>query len=571
MGADAYAPIWTPSDEFVAHSQLAAYQRYLGEVHGRSFDNYRQLWEWSITDLPAFWMSIRDFFDLDISEPRRVLDDGAVMPRVVWFDGATTNYAANALARRRDGFAIKSLNESGESTTLTWDQLRLKVGALAHWLRRQGVVPGDRVVAYVPNISASVIGLLACAAVGAIWASCSQEYSPEGARDRFAQLKPKILLAADGYHYGGKQHDRRVQGRALADLLGTVEKVLWIDNLGTGLDDDLRIDAVIAEGREPEFTSVPFGHPLWVLFSSGTTGRPKGIVHSHGGIVLEHTKYLRLHANLTADSTFLWFATPSWMVWNAQLSGLLCEATIATYDGNPTWPDAAEGWRIADRLGVDYLGVSAAALIAAQKLGTKLQDVAPGLRLRAIGSTGSPLPPSTARWVSQVLPDVWIASACGGTDICSAFAGGIPAQPVFADEIQGPLLGVALEAWDDRGRSVVNETAEMVVTRPMPSMPMFFWNDENFEKYTAAYFDKFPGVWRHGDWITITDRGGVIVHGRSDATINRHGVRIGSSEIYEVVEQLDAVAEALVVGVELDEGGYWMPLFIVPSLPVDDP
>ncbi|MFC9553754.1 acetoacetate--CoA ligase [Rhodococcus sp. NPDC056960] len=565
--------LWVPSAEFIAQSRLTAYTDYLAAERGRTFDDYPQLWQWSTTDLAGFWSSIRDFFDLDIDDRDRLVDDSAGMPHTSWFVGATTNYAANALRTSGPGIAVKSLDETGVLAILTWDELRLRVGALAHWFRSQGIEPGDRVAAYVPNIAAAVVSMLACAAVGAVWASCAQEYSADGARDRFAQLEPKILIAADGYHYGGKKHDRRAQATALAGALDSVETVLWIDNLGY-LDATTagpRFDEVTASGREPEYTRVEFDHPLWVLFSSGTTGRPKGIVHGHGGIVLEHTKFLGLHADLKPGATFLWLATPSWMVWNVQVSGLLCGATIVTYDGSPAWPDPAQLWRITDKLDLDFLGTSAASLIAAQKLDAHPRDVAPGLRLRAIGSTGSPLPPSTAQWVSQMLPEVWLASASGGTDICSAFAGGVPTEPVYADQIQGPLLGVALAAWNADGDPVLNETGEMVVTRPMPSMPLFFWDDPAFTKYTAAYFDRYPGIWRHGDWITVTDRGGVIVHGRSDATMNRQGVRIGSGEIYEVVEQLDQVRDSLIVGVELADGGYWMPLFVVPSHPVPDP
>ncbi|MGW0041488.1 acetoacetate--CoA ligase [Rhodococcus sp. NPDC003348] len=564
--------LWAPSPEFVAQSRLTSYMDHLEHECGHRFTDYPQLWQWSVTDLDGFWTSIRDFFGLDISEPDCVLDDQNGMPHARWFTGSTTNYAANALTRAAQGIAVQSLNEDGALDALTWDELRLRVGALAHWFREQGIEPGDRIVAYVPNVAAAVIGLLASAAVGAVWASCAQEYSADGACDRFAQLQPKLLLAADGYHYGGKRHDRRAHAAQLASALPSVETVLWIDNLGL-LDAETpgpRFDDITSDGREPEYTRVEFDHPLWVLFSSGTTGKPKGIVHSHGGIVLEHTKFLALHADLKPGSKFLWLATPSWMVWNVQVSGLLCGATISTYDGSPAWPDPAQLWRLAERLELDFLGTSAASLIAAQKHKAAPHDIAPSLRLQAIGSTGSPLPPSTAAWVQHVLPHVWLASASGGTDICSAFAGGVPTEPVFADEIQGPLLGIALEAWDESGRPVLGETGEMVVTRPMPSMPIFFWDDPHFTKYTDAYFDRFPGTWRHGDWITVTERGGIIVHGRSDATMNRHGVRIGSGEIYEAVEQLDQVEESLVVGIELDDGGYWMPLFVVPSGVVND-
>ncbi len=564
-------PLWTPPAESVRDCELTRYLSWLATERGLNFADYRQLWQWSTTELDQFWRSIRDFFDLGISDPTVVLDEKSGMPRVQWFPGATTNYAANALRHCTDNIAVKSLNENGDLTTHTGNELRRAVGALAHWFREQGVVAGDRIVAYLPNIAEAVVAMLATVSVGAVWAACAQEYSADGARDRFAQLEPRILITTDGYHHGGKRFDRRQSAEELAAQLDSLQTVVWIDNLGL-LESPAGANYadIVAAGREPEFTRVDFDHPLWVLFSSGTTGRPKGIVHSHGGITLEHTKFLSLHANLTAESMFLWLATPSWMVWNVQVSGLLCGATIATYDGSPAWPDASQLWRIAERLGLDFLGTSAASLIAAQKLGTKPRDAAPGLRLQAIGSTGSPLPPGTASWVQQCLPEVWLTSASGGTDICSAFAGGIPTEPVYADQIQGPLLGVRLEAWDDGGQPVVGRTAEMVVTRPMPSMPIYFWQDQQYDKYTDAYFDRFPGVWRHGDWITVTDRGGIIAHGRSDATMNRQGIRIGGGEIYEIVEHLDDVKDCLVVGLELADGGYWMPLFVVPAHPVTD-
>ncbi|OBF29697.1 acetoacetate--CoA ligase [Mycobacterium sp. ACS4331] len=571
MAPDASQPLWTPSAELVRDCELTRYLSWLATERGWKFSDYRQLWQWSTTELDQFWLSVRDFFELDITDPVRVLDETAGMPRVTWFDGATTNYAANALQHCTNDVAVKSLNESGELTTMTGNELRHAVGALTHWFREQGIVAGDRIVAYLPNIAQAVVSMLAAASVGAVWAACAQEYSAEGAADRFAQLEPKILITTDGYHHGGKRFDRRQAAEDLARKLESVHTVVWVDNLGL-LESPtaIRYADIVAQGREPEFTPVDFNHPLWVLFSSGTTGRPKGIVHSHGGIALEHTKFLALHANLTPGSMFLWLATPSWMVWNVQVSGLLCGATIATYDGSPAWPDAGQLWRIAERLELDFLGTSAAGLIAAQKLATPPREVAPGLRLTSIGSTGSPLPPSTAAWVQGHLPDVWLASASGGTDICSAFAGGVPTEPVFADQIQGPLLGVRLEAWDEHGQPVVGQTAEMVVTRPMPSMPICFWQDPQYIKYIDAYFDQFPGVWRHGDWITVTEGGGIVVHGRSDATMNRQGVRIGSGEIYEVVEHLDGVRDCLIVGVELPDGGYWMPLFAVPADAVTD-
>lgn len=566
------AAIWVPSAEQIEHSGLADYLAWLRHERAQSLTDYRQLWEWSVNQPADFWLSIRDHFGLDISDPQSVLDH-APMPHTTWFAGAVTNYARQALVHNGTGPAIVSLDEFGHRSEMSWGELRSAVAALSDWLRASGVRPGDRVVAYLPNIAAAVVGLLASAAVGAIWASCSPDYSAAGAADRFGQLEPSVLIVADGYCYGGARHDRRAQAAELAQLLPSVTDILTVDNIGLGVDlpGATRFDAVTdADVGEPVFADVAFDHPLWVLFSSGTTGKPKGIVHGHGGILLEHAKFLALHADLRAGSRFLWLATPSWMVWNMQVSGLVIGATIVTYDGNPTWPDATALWRLVGRLQLDFLGTSAAALTAAHRAGGDPADVADLSRLRAIGSTGSPLASGTAEWVAARLPHVWLSSASGGTDICSAFAGGIPTQPVYADRIQGALLGVRLEAWDAEGHPVIGATGDMVVTQPMPSMPQRFWDDPDDARYLDAYFDRWPGVWRHGDWITITADGGVIVHGRSDATMNRHGVRIGSGEIYDVVEQLDFVTDSLIVGVELVDGGYWMPLFVVcDSRPAD--
>ncbi|MGU3292898.1 acetoacetate--CoA ligase [Williamsia sp. M5A3_1d] len=567
--ADSEEPLWTPTAEFADNSLLNRFSEFVAGRTGRTVSDYDDLWRWSVTEVGDFWTSIRDFFHLDISEPDVAVDHTTGMAATSWFTGSTTNYAACALENTSPRIAIRSLNEQGVRTELTSEALRGKVGALGRWLRAQGIEPGDTVVAYVPNVADAVVAMLACASVGATWASCAQEYSAEGAQDRFGPLKPRILIAADGYLYGGRTHDRRAEATRLHALLDSVEAIVWIDNVGLGIPesgpDTVRFDDVTARGVAPDYVRVDFGHPLWVLFSSGTTGKPKGIVHSHGGIVLEHTKFLALHADVRPGSTFLWLATPSWMVWNIQISGLICGATITTYDGNPSWPEPARLWNIAAELDVDFLGTSASALTAASKHAARPSEVAPALHLRAVGSTGSPLPRSTARWVAEQLPNVWLASASGGTDICSAFAGGIPTRPVYGDEIQGPMLGVALHSFDDQGVARVGEEGEMVVVRPMPSMPIGFWDDPGGHRYRAAYFDKYPGVWHHGDRITITARGGVVVHGRSDATINRHGVRIGSAEIYDVVERLPQVSEALVVGVELDGGAYWMPMFVVES------
>ncbi len=442
----------------------------------------------------------------------------------------------------------------------------------ARWLSAHGVLAGDRVVGYLPNIPATVVAFLACASVGAIWSACSPEYTPHGAAERFGQLNPVALIAADGYRYGGKEHPRGEHVRELLTLLPTVGLTLWVDNLisdptapvsrAIGPEGSARFADVVAESAPLDPIPVPFDHPLWVLYSSGTTGRPKGIVHGHGGIVLEHLKFLGLHLDLKPSSRFCWYTTTSWMMWNIQVSGLLHGSTIVLYDGSPGWPDPGALWRLAAAASLDFLGTSAAYLTTSQKANLNPAAEHDLSRLTSLGSTGSPLPVSGYQWVHRALPDVWLDATSGGTDIASGFVGGVPTLPVRVGEMQGRMLGVAVDAWGPDGNSVRDSAGELVITKPMPSMPLYFWKDPEGTRYRDANFGTYPGVWRHGDWITISSGGGIMIHGRSDATMNRLGIRMGSAEIYDAVEQLEEVAESLVVGIELDDGGYWMPLFV---------
>jgi acetoacetyl-CoA synthetase len=556
-------PAWVPDPDTAARTQVAAFGRWLAE-HGRGhFEGYAELWRWSTTELDEFWQAVADFHDVRFHEPATAVLADQTMPGAVWFPGATLNYAEQALRHRGDHTAIVAVSEGGHRHEISRDELGDQVAALARWLRDRGIGPGDRVVGYLPNIAATVVAFLATAAVGATWSACSQEYSPDGAADRLGQLDPAVLFVADGYRYAGKVHDRATHNNELRRLLPTVRETVWVSHIG-GIQPDRTHDfATLTAGGEPlTITPVPFDQPLWVLYSSGTTGRPKGIVHGHGGITLEHLKFLGVHLDLDASSRFSWYTSTSWMMWNIQVSGLLLGATIVLYDGSPGWPQNGALWQLAADEQLTFLGTSAAYLIATHKDGTDL-GATYDLALNGLGSTGSPLPPATARWINDTLPETWLAAASGGTDIASGFAGGVPTLPVHPSEMQARCLGVALEAWDSNGSPVTDEVGELVVTRPMPSMPLRFWDDPDDVRYRDAYFSTYPGVWRHGDWVTVTGRGGVIVHGRSDATMNRYGVRMGSAEIYEVVDQLDAVAESLVVGIEEPDGGYWMPLFIV--------
>ncbi len=554
--------IFTPSPEALSEGVLACFGSWLADRRGTKPVDYEQLWSWSSTDLEEFWDSVRAFFDLRVEQDSGVVLAERSMPGASWFPGARVNYVRQALRHRLDTPAVVALTEDGRRSELTWDELRGQVGALAQWLRAHGVGRGDRVVGYLPSVAASVVGFLATASIGAVWSACSPEYTAHGAADRFDQLEPVVLIAADGYRYGGRVHDRTSTVAELRGLLPGVREVLWVDNVGLERPSGTTsYDEVVATPGEVDPVPVPFDHPLWVLYSSGTTGRPKGIVHGHGGILLEQVKLLGLHHDLRPGSRFFWFTTTSWMMWNVQVSGLLLGATIFLFDGSPTWPGPEALWRLVADQRLDCFGTSAAFLLACQKRGVDLAGVRAAGTLKSLGSTGSPLPPSCARWIAGELPGVRLGAISGGTDVCSAFVGPVPSLPVRASEMW-PMLGVAVEAWDADGHPLVDEVGELVITQPMPSMPVGFWGDADGQRYHDAYFATFPGVWRHGDWATVTRHGGVIIHGRSDATMNRYGVRMGSAEIYEAVERLYEVAESLVIGIERSDGGYWMPLFV---------
>ncbi|MEU2872466.1 acetoacetate--CoA ligase [Streptomyces olivoreticuli] len=574
--ADRPEPLWSPGEDRVARAQVTRFHAWAAEHHGAPAPvpgdpaaSYAALHRWSVAELERFWQAVTEWCDVRFSSPyERVLADPA-MPGATWFPGATLNYAEHALRTAEDPArahepALLHVDETHEPRPVTWAELRAQVGSLAAELRRLGVRPGDRVSAYVPNVPQAVVALLATAAVGGVWTSCAPDFGARSVLDRFQQVEPVVLFTVDGYHYGGKRHDRADAVTELRAGLPTLRAVVHIPLLGTPAPDGaLEWEALTSATVEPVFEQVPFDHPLWVLYSSGTTGLPKAIVQSQGGILVEHVKQLALHCDLGPGDRFFWYTSTGWMMWNFLVSGLLVGSTVVLYDGSPGYPDTAAQWRVAERTGATLFGTSAAYVMACRKA-----DVHPGRdfdlsRVKCVATTGSPLPPDGFRWLHDaVAADMWIASVSGGTDVCSCFAGAVPTLPVHIGELQAACLGTDLQAWDAHGEPVVDEVGELIVAAPMPSMPIRFWNDPDGTRYHDSYFEMFPGVWRHGDWITLTSRGSVVIHGRSDSTLNRQGVRMGSSDIYEAVERLPEIRESLVIGVEQPDGGYWMPLFV---------
>ena len=561
-------PVWTPDPSEVPAARITSFSRYIAKEHGIALDDYTRLWAWSVEHLEDFWSAVWRFFDVAAAAgPRQILSQEP-MPATRWFTGAQLNYAENALRSGADhDTAIIAITEDGGVSTITWDQLRNEVASFAEWLRQLGVQAGDRVVGYLPNGVHAAVAFLASASIGAVWSACGQDYGSDGAAAKLGQLEPVVLVAADGYRWNGARHDRREQALSLSKALPGLRATVWVPHLGLDLPSAEGMYTwaqATAQPAELRFETLPFDAPLWILFSSGTTGVPKGIVHGHGGIVLEHLKLLGLHMDLRAGEPFLWYTTTNWMMWNLVVSGLLVGATVVLYDGSPTYPGPQRLFEIAAAHRVGVLGVSPGYLRACSKAGLEPgRDLDLGA-LRTLGSTGSPLPADSYYWVrDHVSPSVQLASGSGGTDVATGFAGSAPTTPVWPGEISAPNLGVALDAWDDDGKPVLGQVGELVVTAPMPSMPLSFWNDPDGTRYHDAYFGAFPGVWKHGDWVTKTPRGSLVFSGRSDSTLNRHGVRLGSADIYDIVEKMPGIREALVIGAELTDGGYWMPLFLV--------
>jgi acetoacetyl-CoA synthetase len=555
--------LWRPPDDVLERSRMGDFIRWLRTERGLNFDTYAELWQWSVDDLPAFWGSIWDYFGaLAHADPEAVLT-GDAMPGTRWFPGATLNYAEHVL--RMPGVAddqpiVLAYSQTRDRVTLTAAELREQVRRVRAGLRRLGVGRGDRVAAYAPNIPETFVLMLAVASLGAVFSSCAPEFGTRSVTDRWRQIEPTVLVAVDGYRYGDKAVDRRPEVAAIRDALPSVVHVVGLSYL----DDGAAVPGatatwadLAADTDQPlRFDPVPFDHPLYVLYSSGTTGLPKPIVHGHGGILLEHQKMLALHHDLGPGDRFFWFTTTGWMMWNFLVSAPAVGASIVLFDGDPGHPDLGALWLLAAEAGMTYFGTSAPFLLACRKAGILPRAVADLSALRGVGSTGAPLPPEGFRWVYAAVGDrPQLQSLSGGTDVCTGFVGSAPLLPVYEGEIACRCLGARVEAYDPSGRPVIGQLGELVITAPMPSMPVGFWGDTDGSRYREAYFDVYPGVWRHGDWITITDRGTCMITGRSDATLNRGGVRLGTSEFYSVVEGLDEVVDSVVVHLEDAEGG----------------
>jgi acetoacetyl-CoA synthetase len=555
--------LWEPPKG--VRSRAGDFLDWLERERGLRFDGYAQLWDWSTTDLPGFWRAVWDHFGVTAyDQPDATLPD-RTMPGARWFPGATLNYAEHVLRMpglADDDVAVLGYSQTREPVTLTAAALREKVRRCRAALRGLGVGPGDRVAAYLPNVPEAFVLMLATASLGAVFSSCAPEFGTRSVVDRWRQIGPKVLVAVDGYVYGGKRVDRRTEVAAIRAQLSTVEQYVplsYLDGAGWDLD---------ADTDEPlEFAPVPFAHPLYVLYSSGTTGLPKPIVHGHGGILLEHLKMLALHHDLGPGDRFFWYTTTGWMMWNFLVSGPAVGSAIVLYDGAP---DLHAMWRLVAEAGITYLGTSAPFLLACRKAGVVPRNEYDLSRLKGIGSTGAPLPVEGFHWVYEAVGDhVLLASLSGGTDVCTGFVGGSPLLPVYAGEISCRCLGARVEAFNDKGVPVIGELGELVVTAPMPSMPVGFWGDETGERYRDAYFGVYPGVWRHGDWITITERGTCVITGRSDATLNRGGVRLGTAEFYSVVEGLPEVVDSVVVHLE-DQDELLLFVVLAEGLDLDD-
>jgi acetoacetyl-CoA synthetase len=560
--------LWEPSDEFIQHSGLKKYEKWLENEFGLTFNGYEDFWRWSNNHFEDFWESLWKYFEIIAHTPYESVIDSYEMPGARWFNGATLNYAEHIFQQKSDDRpALIFANESGEKRDISWEELEDQVASIQAFLKSKGIQKGDRVAGYLPNTNETIACFLAVNSLGAVWSCCSPDFGINTVIDRFSQIEPKIFFTCDGYQYGGKRIDRLEEARQIADSISSIEMVVLISTLNADsvLEHSVSWSEMISTIPEGlTFEAVEFNHPIWVLYSSGTTGKPKAITHSHGGVLLEHLKYMHFHNDVKPGEHFFWFSTTGWMMWNFLQASMLVGAVPVLFDGSPGTPDLKVLWKLTEELPIHHFGTSAPYLIACMK-----KELTPGSdfdlsALRSIGSTGAPLPPEAFDWVyDHVKKDLWLCSMSGGTDVCTAFVGGIPSKPVRRGKIQGRALGCDLRSVDEDGNEVVGSLGEMVISNPMPSMPIYFWGDENNERYSSSYFEKFAGKWCHGDWIQIDEDGSLQIFGRSDATLNRKGVRIGTAEIYSVLDRISGLADSLIVNLEKKDGSDIMPLFVV--------
>ena len=560
--------LWRPTESFKSNSGLNHYMQWLAEHKLLRFSNYEELWQWSVDHYDSFWESVWEYFDIISHSDYQAVCSDNEMPGVNWFEASTLNYAEHIFRMRSDQRDAMIFVNERECRKIGWKELEDSVVAFRNYLISTGIKKGDCIAAYLPNIPEAMIAFLAVNSIGAVWSCCSPDFGVETVLERFKQIKPKMLIACDGYQYAGKSFQRLNELKQIRADLEELKSLVLIPYLDQKISLDASVDwnqiQNTYSGGELSFEAVDFNHPIWVLYSSGTTGKPKAITHSNGGVLLEHLKYMKFHNDVKPGENFFWFTTTGWMMWNFLQASLLAGATAVLYDGSPAYPDLEILWKITEDLPIHHFGTSAPYLTALMKKDLKIKDKYNLSSLRSIGSTGAPLPPEVFEWIYEAIKeDIWLCSMSGGTDVCTAFVGGNPFSKVIRGRIQSRALGCALFAYDEQGEKLEGSLGEMVIEKPMPSMPIYFWNDKDMQRYKSSYFESFPGKWCHGDWIKLFEDGSLIIQGRSDATLNRKGIRIGTAEIYSVLDKFEEIKDSVIINLERSDGEDIMPLFVV--------